>query len=161
MASNLFAALQNVELSTQDDTIYWILNPSGGFSVSDTRKWINNAILPSLHPSTRWNKVLPIEVKIFLWRLALDRLLTRLNLVNHGVEIGDVGCSICNHGLEDVNHVFFSCILAKELWRRIRIWTGLDINVFNSWANWLEWFDLWTTNEDVKIRLFSIVASMF
>ncbi|XP_071736746.1 uncharacterized protein [Rutidosis leptorrhynchoides] len=161
MASTLFVALQNLELSTQDDTIYWVLNPNSGFSVLDTRKWIDNEILPSLHPSTRWNKILPIKVNIFLWRLALDRLPTHLNLVNYGVEIDDVSFLICNHGLEDVNHVFFSCILAKELWRKIRIWTGLDINVFDSWANWLEWLDLWRTNEDVKILLFSIMASVF
>ncbi|XP_071709215.1 uncharacterized protein [Rutidosis leptorrhynchoides] len=106
--------LESVPLLNQDDKHYWAVCQNGDFSVSETRNSIDNAILPSLHPGTRWNKTLPKKVNIFLWRLAIDRLPTRLNLVSRGVDIGNIGCSICNHGVEDNHHIFFrACWLRK------------------------------------------------
>ncbi|GJX29545.1 RNA-directed DNA polymerase, eukaryota, reverse transcriptase zinc-binding domain protein [Tanacetum coccineum] len=39
-----------------------------------------------------WSKVLPIKLNVFLWRMLLDRLPTRTNLYNRGI---DIDCVLC------------------------------------------------------------------
>ncbi|XP_071735624.1 uncharacterized protein [Rutidosis leptorrhynchoides] len=104
-------------------------------------------------------KLFQRKLIIFLWRLAIDRLPTRLNLVSRGVDIGNIGCSICNHGVEDNHHIFFSCLLAKEIWRKVSLWTSVDINRFASWSEWLSWYDQWEENISNKNRMYTIVAA--
>ncbi|KAI5384585.1 hypothetical protein KIW84_071548 [Lathyrus oleraceus] len=57
-----------------------------------------------------WNTKIPMKVKIFGWRLLLDRLPTRSNLVVRGAisNIHDKVCVFCFNFVEDNNHVFIS-----------------------------------------------------
>ncbi|GJU85983.1 RNA-directed DNA polymerase, eukaryota, reverse transcriptase zinc-binding domain protein [Tanacetum coccineum] len=59
-----------------------------------------------------WSRIV---VNIFLWRLSLDRLPHRLNLLAHGIEIPTISCSSCNGNVESADHIFFACDLVKEV----------------------------------------------
>ncbi|XP_071705165.1 uncharacterized protein [Rutidosis leptorrhynchoides] len=99
------------------------------------------------------------KINIFLWRLDLDRLPTRSNLIRRGVIVDDVSCPHCNIRLEDIHHTMFSCIVAKGIWRKVSLWVGVDITGFDYWSDWLNWFDQWVANGVVKNRIFVIVAA--
>jgi hypothetical protein len=61
-----------------------------------------------------WKSALPLKIKIFLWQMMQNTVLTRDNLTkrNWGEK---PNCSLCNH-LEDRNHLFYSCSSARVVW---------------------------------------------
>nr|GEU49288.1 RNA-directed DNA polymerase, eukaryota [Tanacetum cinerariifolium] len=77
--------LQNVILSNMDDRWAWDLNGEGVFRVRDVRVCIDEFFLPKADTATRWVKYVPIKVNIFVWKLFLDRLPTRDNVLHRGV----------------------------------------------------------------------------
>nr|GEX25166.1 RNA-directed DNA polymerase, eukaryota, reverse transcriptase zinc-binding domain protein [Tanacetum cinerariifolium] len=77
--------LQNVILSNMDDRWVWDFNGEGVFGVRDVRVCIEEFFLPKADTATRWVKYVPIKVNIFVWKLFLDRLPTRDNLMHRGV----------------------------------------------------------------------------
>ncbi|GKB68686.1 RNA-directed DNA polymerase, eukaryota, reverse transcriptase zinc-binding domain protein [Tanacetum coccineum] len=65
--------------------------------------------------ATRWNRAIPIKANVFLWRLALNKLPSRVNLEKKGIDVDSLLCPICNDDVETVNHIFLSCDMAKDL----------------------------------------------
>ncbi|GJY49892.1 RNA-directed DNA polymerase, eukaryota, reverse transcriptase zinc-binding domain protein [Tanacetum coccineum] len=100
----LVSDLGLVQLGDRSDSWSWSLDDDGIFSVH-----------VSLTPCTRWWKILPRKVNVFVWLLTLDRLLTRLNLSLRGLEIPSILCPMCYNGVESVDHVFFGCELASNI----------------------------------------------
>ncbi|GJW64961.1 RNA-directed DNA polymerase, eukaryota, reverse transcriptase zinc-binding domain protein [Tanacetum coccineum] len=89
---------------------------SGGhddFSVKSAREVIDKHVLITSSTPTRWYKVLPIKLNIFMWRMLLDKLPTRSNLAIRGL---DVPCSLCR-------------------WWNIQIPIFLDPSTWESWLN--------------------------
>jgi hypothetical protein len=75
------------------------------------------------HNSYLWKIKIPLKIKIFLWLLYRETILTKDNLVKrnwHGNEM----CSFCNN-YETIQHLFFNCELAKFIWRVIHLVSGL------------------------------------
>ncbi|XP_071740690.1 uncharacterized protein [Rutidosis leptorrhynchoides] len=130
MLSTLQSDIGSISLSQGTDSWQWCLQNNSGFAVCDTRAYIDDRLLPSIEPSTRWMKVLPRKINIFLWRLALDRLPTRQNLTQGGIDIEDSSCISCDHTLESSQHVFFDCGIAEDLWRQVRIWLDIPMPPF-------------------------------
>ncbi|GJU94435.1 RNA-directed DNA polymerase, eukaryota [Tanacetum coccineum] len=104
-----------LNIVASEDTCVWNLGPNGTFTVKDARNIIDQKTLPSL-PSTSWDKIIPRKVNIFMWRLSLDRLPHKLNLSLRGMDISAISFSSCNANVESVNHIFFECIIASDLW---------------------------------------------
>ncbi|GJS76437.1 RNA-directed DNA polymerase, eukaryota [Tanacetum coccineum] len=128
-------------------------------SVGTSRRIIDAKLLPSLEISTSWDKILPLKVNIFIWRLSLDRLPYRLNLLSRGIDIPKISCSSCNGNVESSNHIFFACDIAMEVWRLVRNWCDITFPLFTSFEHWKNWFVLWHCSKEKKIRLYVIVAS--
>nr|GEZ44157.1 hypothetical protein [Tanacetum cinerariifolium] len=63
---------------------------------------------------------------------------TIVNLNRKGVQIDSTLCQTCQLDVETVNHIFFNCELAKDLWSLLAKWWDLDILIF---ANISEWYD--------------------
>ncbi|GJR74301.1 putative RNA-directed DNA polymerase [Tanacetum coccineum] len=145
--------LGQVQLGDRLDSWSWSLDDDGIFSVHVTRAHLDSCMLPSLTPCTRWWKILPRKVNVFVWRLTLDRLLTRLNLSLRGLEIPSILCPMCYNGVESVDHVFFGCELAFNIWRLIRVWTNINMSSFSSWFDWFQWFDDWRASKGDKDRV--------
>ncbi|GKC26482.1 RNA-directed DNA polymerase, eukaryota, reverse transcriptase zinc-binding domain protein, partial [Tanacetum coccineum] len=68
------------ELTTKPDCWVWSLNPSGLFSIASARKFIEEQLSICSGTPTRWIKLVPIKVNIMAWRLAFDKLPTRLTM---------------------------------------------------------------------------------
>lgn len=116
-----------MEMSSESDTCIWSLADDGMFSVGATRRFIDARLLPSLVPSTTWEKMLPRKVNIFLWRLILDRLPHRLNLSSQGMEIQEISCSSCHGSVESNHHIFSNCDIARSIWRLVRVWCDISM----------------------------------
>jgi hypothetical protein len=121
----LSALLKNVTLSSERDRWWWILDPNGIFSVKLTRQWIDNVVLPKAQLSACWNNLVPRKVNILIWCVLLDRIPTRLNLHNRGLDIPDILCPICNLHTEHTTHLFFGCEVANSTWAAIGVWIEL------------------------------------
>nr|GEY62656.1 RNA-directed DNA polymerase, eukaryota, reverse transcriptase zinc-binding domain protein [Tanacetum cinerariifolium] len=113
--SALLSSIRDITLSDQDDALVWTLNDSSGFSVASIRCLIDAKTLVVDSNATRWNHYIPIKVNVFLWRLVLNKLPTRVNLDRKGIDVDSVLCPICCVDVETANHVFFSCVMAKDL----------------------------------------------
>ncbi|GJS80882.1 RNA-directed DNA polymerase, eukaryota, reverse transcriptase zinc-binding domain protein [Tanacetum coccineum] len=91
--------------------------------------------------STRWNRNIPIKVNVFLWRAMLNKLPSKVNLDMRGFDVDSILCPICLGDLKMVNHSFFNCVLAKDLWHLLAKWWEMDIPVCGNFADWFHWLD--------------------
>ncbi|GKC76718.1 RNA-directed DNA polymerase, eukaryota, reverse transcriptase zinc-binding domain protein [Tanacetum coccineum] len=107
---DLVSELGQVQLIDKPDSWTWILDNDDVFTVHATRVHLDSWLLPSCSPCTRWPKSLPRKVNIFVWRLALDRLPTRLNLSLRGLDIPSIMCPMCNNGWNPLIMSFLAVI---------------------------------------------------
>nr|GEW74605.1 RNA-directed DNA polymerase, eukaryota [Tanacetum cinerariifolium] len=105
----------------------WVcdLNGDGEFHVKDIRSSLDDLFLLSMTDAIRWVKYIPVKVNVFVWRARLVRLPTRGNLVSRGVFLDSTLYPVCGLALEDVQHVFFRCDVAKLIFNRICRWWDL------------------------------------
>ena len=73
-----------------------------------------------------WKATMPLKIKIFMWQLQRNRLPSREQLLKrHGPSNGL--CEVCRC-LESVDHIFFSCVIAKLAWVGWREMFGVQWN---------------------------------
>ncbi|KAE8787303.1 retrotransposon protein [Hordeum vulgare] len=99
------------------DSISWSLSPSGEFSVSSTYLALcRMSVLSWLSPL--WKAPLPLKIKIFVWQLLRDCLLSGTEVLKrHGP--GNGICPLC-HVPETGSHILFSSVAAQALWCFVR-----------------------------------------
>ncbi|GJS10851.1 zf-CCHC domain-containing protein [Tanacetum coccineum] len=134
LAVQLVARLPSPTMWTCD------LSGDGEFKVKVIRNFIDDLFLPSSDVATRWVKFIPIKVNVFSWRARRDRLPTRVNLSRRGVLLDSHLCPLCNAAMEDVQHVFFRCDVARVVLRKICRWWDLDWQEICSFSDWDAWF---------------------
>ncbi|GJV22631.1 hypothetical protein Tco_1375326 [Tanacetum coccineum] len=57
-----------------------------------------------------------------------------------GIDILTIVCPLCHAFVESSSHIFFCCLMARHLWRKLMRWWELeDINLasYNDWLLWL------------------------
>nr|GEV37938.1 hypothetical protein [Tanacetum cinerariifolium] len=117
--NQLLELLGSVVLSNSLDRWYWDLNGD---------------------IATRWIKQIPIKINMFAWRVFLDRLPTKLNLMRRGVHVGSLLCP-CNSSDEDVSRILFSCPLAVVVSQLVCRWWDVGWTSLGSYSEWLSWFN--------------------
>ncbi|GJS76678.1 RNA-directed DNA polymerase, eukaryota [Tanacetum coccineum] len=75
-------SIEGTILSTLDDRWICDLNGEGVFQVKDVRTLLDDYFLPKDSTATRWVNYVPIKINVFSWKVFLDRLPSRLNLLN-------------------------------------------------------------------------------
>nr|GEW13256.1 hypothetical protein [Tanacetum cinerariifolium] len=80
---------------------------------------LDDMLLPKSDVSSRWVKQIPIKVNVLAWKISMDRLPTRVNLLRRGVQVSPISCPICCKTLENLDHLLFCCDLAKDIARSI------------------------------------------
>nr|GEU97092.1 RNA-directed DNA polymerase, eukaryota [Tanacetum cinerariifolium] len=101
--------------------------------------------------ATRWNLNIPIKVNVFLWRLSLNKLPLRVNLDKKDIDVDTILCPICNDDVESVNHLFFTCDMAKDLWAMLARWWELDISFCSNMTKWFVWLDSLTISYKARV----------
>ncbi|GJX92153.1 RNA-directed DNA polymerase, eukaryota [Tanacetum coccineum] len=127
-----------VKLTTNPDCWVWSLNPSGLFSVASARKFIEEQLSICSGTPTRWIKLVPIKVNILAWRLALDKLPTRLTMSLRGLELPSIHFPVCNSNVESTSHLFFACNVARDISSNILMWRGLPVASYQDWNGWID-----------------------
>ncbi|GJX38191.1 hypothetical protein Tco_0251494 [Tanacetum coccineum] len=113
-----FSVLVNAE-----DRWFWDLNGNEVFCVKDVRKLLDESFLPKEATATRWIKFVPIKINVFAWKVSLDRLPTRVNLIY--IEVFYVSSSLScpifvPRKVENVAKPFlFSCTMATDVTRLV------------------------------------------
>ncbi|GJU17262.1 RNA-directed DNA polymerase, eukaryota [Tanacetum coccineum] len=130
----------SVILANSLDRWYWDLNGSGSFCVKDVRNLLDEFFLPKDVNATRWIKYIPIKINVFAWKVYLDRLPTKLNLIRRGIQVLSASCPICNSAHEDLSHLLFSCDLATDVMQHVCRWWDVVWTSFGSYSEWLAWF---------------------
>ncbi|GJR84980.1 RNA-directed DNA polymerase, eukaryota [Tanacetum coccineum] len=79
------------------------------------------------------------------------------NLSRRGVLLDSYLCPLCNAAMEDVQHVFFRCDVARVVLRKICRWWDLDWQEICSFSDW----DAWFLSFRLSSRLKSILEGVF
>ncbi|GJT85019.1 RNA-directed DNA polymerase, eukaryota, partial [Tanacetum coccineum] len=149
----LCSKVADLVLPNISDRWCWSLEGSQEFSVKSSRILIDNTILPKAEVPTRWLRVVPIKVNVHAWRVCLDKLPTRANLSLRGMDIPSIACPLCNSAVESTSHIFFACLLARQVWRKFLIWWELEDVAFNSYNEWLNWIVNIRLQKQLKVFL--------
>ncbi|KAL4591888.1 hypothetical protein LXL04_004862 [Taraxacum kok-saghyz] len=111
--------------SRSQDTWVWDISSDGHFSVAETRRWIDDLVLPVGQLKNRWCALVPRKVNIFIWRLLLDQLPTRQRLSGQGFEIESIMCPLCGQAPEHLLHLFCRCEVARSIWDGVFRWLAV------------------------------------
>ena len=101
------------------DKLLWIPDSKGLFSVKSAYKEL--LANPPYQAATvvKWSKLWklrgPERIKMFLWRIAVNALPTRENLMSR-MDISEPWCVLCNQEVESAAHLFLKCPAAKAIW---------------------------------------------
>ncbi|GJU01514.1 reverse transcriptase domain, reverse transcriptase zinc-binding domain protein [Tanacetum coccineum] len=149
--------LQNYTPYLKHDRWNYLLDPSNEFFVSSMRSHIESVMLSSVHDPVRWNKCLPLKINIHVWRLLLDRLLTRHNLDVRGIDLDSTRCLVCDDNIETTQHLFVECKVAVEIWKMVSIWWDIgdspkDLQSLITWSDSVKLTSLEKTCFDVAIQ---------
>jgi hypothetical protein len=145
---DLVTRLMDIRLVDRLDTFNWSLNHNGKFSVSSMyQAFLDTNVVPN--NSHLWKIKLPLKIRVFLWLLYKEAILTNDNLVKRNW-YGNIMCYFCNN-LETIHHLFFDCALAKFLWRVIQLTLRLSTphNIKQVYRDWVP-----NMNTKNKILLF-------
>ena len=130
--ANLEELLQSVSVSQSEDSWKWEGDPSGVFSVKSLRIIIENVSNSPFAGTLFWNKWIPPRVNCFVWRLLLNRIPTKLNLIVRGINLPSDSCPLCNSERETEVHLFYLCPVFLEIWKWVSNWCGIKVGHFNS-----------------------------
>ncbi|GJV17798.1 hypothetical protein Tco_1363121 [Tanacetum coccineum] len=65
----------------------------------------------------------------------------------------------CNGNMESLNHIFFECNIAKDIWMLVRKWCDISFPPFTSYEHWKCWFTSWQVVKEKSRRLSVIFSS--
>ncbi|GJS60505.1 RNA-directed DNA polymerase, eukaryota [Tanacetum coccineum] len=139
--TQLMSCIQVIRINSDQDVWQWKFADEESFTVRSVRNSLDVIRLPFSSTATRWCKILPMKVNVFVWRVMLNRLPTRLNLDRRGIDMDSLICPCCNSIVKDNNHVFYSCNVALELWNKIAMWLDLHILGFDNMFAMFQWID--------------------
>jgi len=126
-----------ITFSFEEDALIWRFSSNGVYNSQSLYRIINFRGVIPVHVSAVWSLKIPPRVHFFLWLLAKNKVLTRDNLsLRRKVE--DESCLFCNEK-ESVFHLFFDCVVAKQIWVYISECFGFNVGMnFESIGNmWL------------------------
>lgn len=114
-----------ITFSDEEDTMIWQFSSNGVFNVQSLYRIINFRGIQPILVSSIWDIKVPPRVQYFLWLLSKNRLLTRDNLSKRK-KVEEPTCLFCNEH-ETVNHLFFECVVAKQLWCTLSEILGIQL----------------------------------
>jgi len=105
----------------QTDHLVWKAERNGYHSVRSTYKLCVDELIDvtHLHRPGNWKDIwrvnVPPKIKHLLWRMCRGCLPTRVRWQDKGVTC-PTRCVSCNSDHEDLNHIFFECSFAIQVW---------------------------------------------
>jgi hypothetical protein len=132
-------------LSDERDKARWTLEKSGIFTVKSMYRFLFSWEVNSPNKKL-WKSRIPLKVKIFMWLIQENAILTKDNLIKRNWQ-GDRRCYFCNSD-ENIDHLFFDCHLARYIWSLISYVVGADCRPTSFLQFWI-WVNKFITNNKV------------
>ncbi len=108
-------AVSNIPLSSGPDRVTWRWDINGCFTVRSAYSFLVFDGLDTTKINHLWSIRVPPKLKIFLWLAARYRILTA-DLLSRKGWIGPSICCLCGGDAESLDHIFFLCQYAIEVW---------------------------------------------
>jgi len=129
LESDLLTILSTGSLSKEaQDHLLWRGDPKGMFLVKSAYSILTNhqqvSIKEGVFCSLWQAKAMP-RVLVTAWRVLLDRIPTRANLIRRGVLVNSPLCALCNTLEESSQHLFLECVFAQRVWSMCYRWIGI------------------------------------
>jgi hypothetical protein len=105
--------VDDFQLEDEADGVRWKVGSSGKFRVKDL--YLQLRAEGSFPQKFLWKIKIPMKVRIFLWEVLKNSILTKDNLLKRGWT-GNEQCQFCCEK-ETINHLLFGCGLAKLAWQ--------------------------------------------
>ena len=126
LESELLPILSMTMCKEAQDHLIWRGDPKGMFTVKSTYSIMTN------HVDTRgcvfsslWQAKAKPKVLTTAWRILLDKVSTRANIIRRGVIVNSTMCQLCNLAEETSLHLFIDCVFAQRVWSRCYRWIGV------------------------------------
>ena len=119
----LYDTIYCFSTNNSNDRAKWDWEKSGVFSVKSTYKYLSRHDV-GLSFKKIWKAKIPLKIRIFMWLVSQNAILTRDNLTKHKWK-GNTSCAFCTEK-EDGHHLFFGCLTAKYVWSLLAYPLGSD-----------------------------------
>ncbi|KAJ9567662.1 hypothetical protein OSB04_003628 [Centaurea solstitialis] len=126
---------EKAALEDGDERWVWTLDRKGLYTVGSLRSAVDDMSLKRSGVLTKWNKAVPTKVRIHNWRVSLDRLPTKQNLLKRGVVLDNALCPLSKSEPETRDHVFAACWVTIEVRRKLNAWWNLWVENANNHQN--------------------------
>ena len=131
--------LDCVPCSTREDEMVWHDDPRGVFSVRSA--W--EALRPQ-GTGVSWYQIVWFQKSVprhafLLWLTIQGGLYTQERLMAFGVSSCSM-CLLCNHAVENRDHLFFHCPFSSQIWSSILAKCGLDWSS-RDWLQIVKWME--------------------
>jgi hypothetical protein len=117
----------------EKDVAKWDWEKSGFFSVKSTYKFLCRNDY-GLNHNKIWKAKIPLKIKIFMWLVSQEAILTKDNLSRRKGK-SDNTCAFCIDK-ESIHHIFFECMTAKYIWSLLAYSLGADCRPTNMNQFW-------------------------
>jgi len=121
-------------------SVVWKLGKSNSFTVKSIYNGLSKAESGIYHKRI-WKGKIPAKIKIFLWLMTNNAILTKDNLQKMKWQ-GDPSCAFCDC-VETVSHLFFQCPVVKVIWLVVAKCFGasnIPTNLQQCWQWCEQWF---------------------
>jgi hypothetical protein len=129
--------LTSCALGADKDRPMWIWGNKKTFSVKTMYDYLCRTEVENRNRKI-WKAKMPLKIKIFMWMVQLNVILTRDTLTRKNWQ-GDKRCSFCSQD-ESVQHLFFKCSLTKNVWSLVAMVIGAECRPTNVEQFWF-WYD--------------------
>jgi len=116
-----------VSFTHAQDRICWRWGPRGAFTTRSLYTILNHCGITTPHPHLWWHLPIPKKIRVFMWLLNNNKILTKNILRSRGWN-GNTQCSFCD-ALEIRDHLFLNCPLIQQVW----FWLGKSQNFLHTW----------------------------
>jgi len=111
----------------KNDRLIWKAEKNGHYSVRSAYRLCAEELVYVSHLRQPgdwqdiWRLKVPPKVKHLIWRMCCGCLPTRIHLQDKGVSC-PTQCVSCTSEHEDLNHIFFECPFAIQVWNAAGLW---------------------------------------
>jgi hypothetical protein len=115
--------VNKLQLTNELDVVVWKFSNNGLFNVKSVYKALTYSDADPYH-KTIWKGKIPAKIKIFLWLIMNNAILTEDNMIRRQWK-GSPTCYFCEQD-ESISHLLFQCSCAKAVWEVVAHCIGAD-----------------------------------
>lgn len=110
------------------DSWFWTKESDGKYSVRSAYDGIfeSNVDLEEDCFKLLWKLKIPSNALALCWKVLLNRIPTRDNLIRRQIQLADSCCPLCGDHDETVAHLFFFCNIVGQIWFQVLKWLGIS-----------------------------------